>query len=507
MIDSQCVSALLQKCVEKEKGVLVENTVAIHSRLGVLITSNDEVIEALAKTKVCVPTLLSTHVRQLVHVMHVSSDNSQLFNLVIVPDMLIHMWRSKSTKELSVVFTNREIDEAFDSNTIGIVLSESMYRRKQNIIYRRRFQKVILYNVCAYIRTIDTLDADFYWFVHSTLEKATILSALPARIAKTVLVQDDERCLRHKEPFRIVSTAPSALTMSALVQQVVQNDLDPVDVTRSLHHITHKSKRDRESIVNHMLRFVNDSIGNIDAQIHTLEHGSEQDKESLCTRINDLVRKRERARAHRNDILNRVNRNMSTEDTCFICYSNVENPCVMRCCSNRVCFTCIHKWFERCKRCPLCNYEDANVFVIEESVELRRCYIDNVQDYEHTASMIENVCVLIRRLRTTEARGVLIASTSCTFARQIEKANKELSSPEFCNLLRPSTLNNTISQISNNKERFFVIVHELDRYPFPISIPNVTDIVYLNGVSAEARDMLKSTHGSCKNEWLFEFAK
>ena len=58
MIDSQCVSALLQKCVEKEKGVLVENTVAIHSRLGVLITSNDEVIEALAKTKVCVPTLL-----------------------------------------------------------------------------------------------------------------------------------------------------------------------------------------------------------------------------------------------------------------------------------------------------------------------------------------------------------------------------------------------------------------------------------------------------------------
>lgn len=43
------------------------------------------------------------------------------------------------------------------------------------------------------------------------------------------------------------------------------------------------------------------------------------------------------------------------EDDCTICYNNINNPILIPCCQNLFCGTCIMKWLDTNKSCPMCR--------------------------------------------------------------------------------------------------------------------------------------------------------
>ena len=260
--------------------------------------------------------------------------------------------------------------------------------------------------------------------------------------------------------------------------RVNSDNVDPAELGRALTCMEDKCVQSEDRIVKTMVRDIDQSMSSIDESIHL---SNCDPSVGVSTRRTTLAEKRD-------SIVDRI----TNKDRCFVCLDDVEHPCVMRCCSNKACFTCIHKWLcaSPTRKCPLCNRAEASVLVMRTPDALKS------STFGESSTIYENLHALLHSMRHADLhlRVVLLVVPD----RRMENVRRVAKSAEVeCATLTPSFLKGTACES-------MVVVHNWTRQPYPVPLGDrVTDIVILDDMAHDVERAFLVAHPSCARMWNF----
>jgi hypothetical protein len=411
-------------------------------------------------------------------------------NLFILPDIL--MSRYEHLKDTFFIRKVDEVDTGISSakaNTVStILILESAFRKRAEDIYREQFNKVIMINLTINTRRINAV---FFWHVYAYVEQALILEGLPVQIVDRLLVVDTRVKDRHVAEHIIEMNAPLKYkNMTSLVNDVVHDKVDTENLSHALDCISHPSLKKEAKIRHSALHHYNDSMANIDAKIYTI-NDEDTSTFSKNIRTESLQNKRTTIMTQRNAILDRLN----CDNDCFVCHSAVTNPCVMKCCYNKVCFECIHKWLVRSTRCPLCNITTSGVFVVDTDKPPLEKHMLESHEFDFNAKKIDNLCILIRRLYKSNI-SVLIIAGSNKRAQYIRTSIAPIT--ENCIVIKKNT------PLEETNPKFTIYIQSLEKYPYPIEFKGISHIIFFDDTPKGFVSAVLHTSSDIKNTWTMQ---
>jgi SNF2 family DNA or RNA helicase len=180
-------------------------------------------------------------------------------------------------------------------------------------------------------------------------------------------------------------------------------------------------------------------------------YSSEKIKKESLDKIKDKIKDLENK-------ISQINKKISDDDTCPICYDNIENVTLCKHCNNKFCLKCITSWMmsqTQCK-CPYCRG-----IITNESLILVTDNIEKKTDKEKLKSKNENVKIILEKIGNNSK--ILIFS-------KYDGSFSEIS--EMCN-------NNSIKydKIMGSSVK---IDNTIKKFNLPNSDPNSIDVLLLN---------------------------
>lgn len=466
-----------------------KSRVRMRSRVGVLITTDISLLLRLAASSLCKEQFVCSRMRNLVYFVQPSREGGaeELPNLIVVPTVLLSVWSEHLSRvpeaRVRCVRSSKEMDELPLEAGESLLLADTILKNCRSQMVQRQFGKAIICN-STNLKTADPIRAHFYWFVHPSIAQAHPLKQLPANWQEVVTI----RFLpplpeRHHIMEDIFSEVPiENITLKGLVDEVVMSHLDSNDITRALQCISHKNVRTHRDVVHHVLRDFNERIAHIEAKIYSISCMEYVCPEERGGRILALQKKRDEVQRRREELSNRLNK----EESCFICYQPVSNPCIMKCCSKRSCFECIHTWFRHSARCPMCNEQTAEVFVLNDHHFLPK---QSYEVFHRLLTKFENLYVLLNRLREERAKCVLVCTSNADQLRQIKQVIDKCEARNL--VLRRNFATRMI------KSGFFVVLQNMTNFPYPIPLGEpVTELVFFDDRTFEHIELLVREHAA-----------
>jgi len=492
-VDATNIDRALSECLKMESKISLttnQSRMRMYSQMGVLITTNVHLILKLAAYPVSKEHLLCNRLRNLVYFVQPnvqSSENSHPPTLIIIPNVLLSLWteetRDQSTNAGSIryAFKSEDLDDALIADTTILIVPDNLLQQNKHILCRHEFNKLILCN-SSNLKPIDIVKAQFYWFVHPSESQAHALNQIPTNW-RDVLIIECLQPLRINNPVEeIYSEVPiENITLNGLVDEMMLSHLNSNDITRALQCISHKNVRTHRDVVHHVLRNFNETISHIDAKIYTVRLMEYACLEEKNKRLFALQTKREDIHKKREELSNRLNK----EENCFICFQNVSNPCVMKCCSKRSCFECIHTWFKHSRRCPMCNEAKAEVFILNN-----KTFVPNepCDTFHRLMTKFENLFILLNKLKARNAACVLICTSNADQQHQIKSVVEKCTSNKI--ILKRNYKPQRI------QDGFFVVIQNTSKYPFPVlKFKKISDIVFFDDRTFELSDVFVGEHG------------
>jgi S-DNA-T family DNA segregation ATPase FtsK/SpoIIIE len=115
-------------------------------------------------------------------------------------------------------------------------------------------------------------------------------------------------------------------------------------------------------------------------------------------------------------------------DICSICYDDIENKTITKCCQNPFCFKCIHIWLSKRAQCPLCKDRmlSTDVFLVSDETMVSAMKEEEVlNENEYNEKFVQ------RRLNPNEGHRYLpyIVLVVDEFADLMMTAGKEVETP------------------------------------------------------------------------------
>ena len=456
----------LKECelIEKNIGLCSNSSeTRLFSRIGVLLTNDLQLIYELSKIVVRKDHLISTGLKEVLYFVEPCTDtNIEAGALLIIPSILVSGWKSllnnsKSGRNVHFATSSKELDDALLVECDLLILSENLLPSGWGMLSNRRYNKIIVCNSSS-TRVVDKLKSDFYWFAHSSMSQAVVLSNVPKEWHRVMTVEFlpplSKELLVVQE---LLSETPiENLTLEGLVDDVVMNHLNSNDITRALQCISHKNLRSHRDVARHVLRNFKGSIGQLDAKIYTVEKMEYACLEEKTTRMQALRTKRAHLQTHHDKLVSRLENN---DENCFICFQSACNICMTKCCSKRCCFQCIHKWFAHSRRCPMCNTSPTDVFVLKDQ-SFEEAENKVLSPYDEGPNKFENLLTLLNRLRVEDPNYVLICTSNTDQSRQISDVVDKCTNRKL--ILKRNF------RIEQLRSGFCVIIQNTDKFPFPV---------------------------------------
>ena len=200
-------------------------------------------------------------------------------------------------------------------------------------------------------------------------------------------------------------------------------------------------------------------------------------------RIKKLEEKRINLDTKINDIKKRINNN----NLCSICYENIEDKTLVKCCSNTFCFKCINLWLCQKACCPLCknNLKEEELFLIQEKDNETKNEIIDTNEINKNFDKLQNLEILLKN-KKERSKYLIFSEYDISFENIIKI---------FSNKYKYSYLKGNkyvIERILNDYKEgdLDILLVNIHNYGSGLNLENTTDIVMFHKFDANIENQV-----------------
>ena len=424
-------------------------------------------------------------------------------NVIVIPHCLTKQWQDyikqfKSDMPYHLLsrkqhFTNFEV-----SKHKLIIVTCTMYKQFLNIVNQENIKIKRIFFDEADILNCDQfiVDSHFYWFVSASFEnfiyprgfydyspqheryilmasglkyngfiKNIFIEMLGQSIVKHLVIKNKDDYVKNSifiPNINVKEIECKNNTVLNILKDVIDtrilNCLNANDVHSAMKLLGYNTQSE-EAIVYKLVENFQNRVHDIDVTItyHKMLHSPNEDEiKKLETEKTNLLEK-----------ISCVKERISNTENCPICFNDIEEKCILNCCSNVFCLQCSNRWFAMKSFCPLCK---KNINLIEN---LHICTNPN-KPISNLVSKSENLYNILSE-NLSENRHFLILSSFENSFKEIELILQNLKI-EFSYLKGNNyTINNQVENYKKNKIK--VLLVNATHYGAGLNLENTTDLI------------------------------
>lgn len=326
-------------------------------------------------------------------------------NLLVIPHNLTSQWSGYITRfcpsETKTLVVNKKtladlLDDKLDIREYDLIMVTSTYYNKfANYFADKhwRFQRAFYDEVDNLnIPLCKTIDARFIWLVtasfgnllyprgytrwehslsryiwcangifNSGFVKNMLLDLwnnVPRRLTKCLVVKNSDDYIDKSNVLPDIlrnivrcRTPKSIHILNGIVDRNVIECLNADDVQGAISYVSTSNKGSEENIVDIMIQKYTKIIVNLNVKLSYTEaliFDTDADKQAEIAKIAAKIKENETR-------VNLIKERIKDSDTCAICYDEISNKTITRCCQNSFCFKCINIWLSKSAICPMCK--------------------------------------------------------------------------------------------------------------------------------------------------------
>lgn len=320
-------------------------------------------------------------------------------------------------------------DESDSLNIPGCVNIEANFiwfitASYSNMIYPRGFTK------------FDTNKNQYIWCANGIRNSGFIknifldlYSNIPKEFIKVIIVKNSESyiesSLQLPELFihTIKCRTPNTIQiLHGLVDKNIIDSLNAGDTSMAISYININNKGTEDNIITLLIDKFNKQLINLQLRYDMTNdfiYDDERNRES--ERLN-LSKRQDEIKIKSNLIIERVQSN----NICAICYDNIENKTITKCCQNSFCFTCIHIWLSKKPVCPICKAEINSdmLFVVDKKCQNKCEILDDIpiDEMHETRDKLHNLEILLNNKKKLKI--LIFSGYEYTFNKMIPILDK-----------------------------------------------------------------------------------
>lgn len=386
---------IIRKCNELEQNTFIETrnetNMKIYTSVGYLLTTNFDYILSLCENDFTKKFFTETQYKDII----ISNEkNIRNVNLIITQPYLLFFWKQYASEYVYVVDQLPKLTSKIYGTYNTIIVSCTHMKLFFEMVCENSFKRVIFHNYENKLIS-NCLNYEFKWFIYSDISLIEEKITHNKELMRYILIEDEHlnkdnniqrNYIKCKKPITV-------LTLDGLVDEIVLNNIEQCNIKHVIKHLTNPSIKSEKDIINHVLRNFREQLNNIETHKHCL-------KQMYFASVDDQLNKLRNIENKRKQILEKIvelKRRITDNNLCFICYTEIDVVCILKCCSNRVCFECINKWRKTdysTLLCPLCKKQDFEFFVKEPVLD-GGLTVDRLSS---TNSIFENFECLVKQL-------------------------------------------------------------------------------------------------------------
>lgn len=467
--------------------------------------------------------------------------NTSKLNLLVIPHNLVSQW-SKYIQDFAPHIKHMIINKQkhFENLTPSmiteynlVVVTNTFYNTLSHIIRATNIQlkRVIFDEIDTNnISTGEPIDSSFYWFV-----TASYTNLLYPRghgrwdrdTRRYIVIADGMRCngfvkslftnlfshsgtgnkcitnlfiVKSNESFIDASmmlpppqcryikcrTPYTINILNGIVDRHVIACLNADDIDGAIRHISPSHKATEENIINILIDKISMQVHNVNSLLNVTKEMLFESEQHRQAEIDKLNKRKDEYENKIMSITERIRQNGS----CCICYGDISNKTIIKCCSNSFCFKCLNLWLTRKQACPLCkaNVTSDDMYVVCNNVEeiettsqaiaSRDAHpeIETCDEYDK----LQNLQVIMKSITRNNPNSKIVIFSSC------ERTFTSLSSHLIHNNIRYSILKGNTDTINcivrNYKEtdKLNVLLANPTSYGCGLNLENTTDIIMMH---------------------------
>ena len=192
----------------------------------------------------------------------------------------------------------------------------------------------------------------------------------------------------------------STILLNGIVDKNVINCLNANNNKGAIELFNSKQKITEENIINIVIEKFIDEIKNLDIQSNAINQMNFNNDPELNQRErNNRINKNNEKKNALNIKINNIKKRIDNNNLCSICYEEIENKTLVKCCSNVFCFKCINLWLCQKACCPLCknHLKEDELFLIQEKVENIDNEIIDFNEFNKNFDKLQNLEILLKK--------------------------------------------------------------------------------------------------------------
>lgn len=405
------------KRLEEDLSITTRNG-SIYTNIGILVSTNVSDIIDICQNDFARRRLVATKNKHIFESKLCCTPNR---NIVITQPYLLDKWNEYT--EIKVVKNASVFEQEFNKNYIVVVPVNVVFKNLETFT-KHHYKRVILHNCKEHIVNLsESLFFDFKWFVYSCKELVPdILYCNNRDIVDSILVDTSSNTV--VDIVRIPCKKPIvSLTLNGLVDEVLLNNIDKYNIKHIIKHLTDTSIKTEKDVIRCILRKFQEQLKMIDTHEYCINNMFFANDSDKINKLDKLIKQRNDICEKEKELIKRI----TTNELCFICYSEIEVQSILRCCSNKLCFECLQKWKKEKNICPLCKKEPLDYYIVEDNnnISPKQNLTNDTISKEH--SIFNNFKFLITKsLRTNQERHILILGSDYKFIKRFENILTEL---------------------------------------------------------------------------------
>lgn len=401
-------------------------------------------------------------------------DNKRVIKttLLVIPHNLCNQWETYikifSDKIKYKIINKAKTIETLVEDNVNIedydlvVVTATFYNRMSRLFINDKtvkFQRIIFDEVDNLnIPGCSNLDANFFWFVtasygntlyprgHTKYESSMnkyvwyanglknsgfiknlftdLYVSLPRDFIKVMIIKNTEAYVESSLSLPdMVSNVIRCRTphtiniLHGIVDKNIIDCLNAGDVNMALSHINPTNKKTEDNIVSLLIDRYKKQQANILLRISMASEYIYDNERDRDAEIASLSKKHEELKNKIKMITDRVHSN----NVCSICYDDIVNKTVTKCCQNSFCFECIHIWLSKKAVCPLCKEKmmSTDVFVVSNECDANiPVHVEEDPDPNELSEKFDkwkNFEILMKKKKAENAKVLVFSNYDNTF--------------------------------------------------------------------------------------------
>lgn len=222
-----------------------------------------------------------------------------------------------------------------------------------NLLYPKGF--------CKY----DSYSSGYVWYAngirYTGFVKNLVMNlweCVPGRIARLLIVKNSEAYIEKSITLSpcikniILCKTPTYINvLNGLIDKNVIECLNADDIQGAMSYLSPNHKSSEDNIIDLMMKKYSNNLTNLQLRLtitESLIYDSQADKENEIKKITDKIK-------HLETVITLMKERITAVDMCNICYNDLENKTIIKCCQNSFCFKCICMWINKQPVCPMCK--------------------------------------------------------------------------------------------------------------------------------------------------------